>query len=34
MAWFGEALDWYHNNGLIPGLWKGITGQMVKMEKL
>lgn len=28
MAWFGEALDWYHNNGLLPGLWKGATGQL------
>lgn len=33
MAWLGEAIDWYHDNGLIPGLWKGITGQQ-SQEKI
>lgn len=27
MAWFGDFIDWYHDNGLLPGLWKGATGQ-------
>lgn len=27
MAWFGDFIDWYHDNGLLPGLWKGMTGQ-------
>lgn len=27
MSWFGNFIDWYHDNGLIPGIWKGITGQ-------
>lgn len=33
MAWFGDFIDWYHDNGLIPGLWKGITGQQ-SQEKM
>lgn len=33
MAWFGDFLDWYHNNGLLPGLWKGVTGQL-SQEKI
>lgn len=33
MAWFGDFLDWYHNNGLLPGLWKGATGQL-SQEKI
>lgn len=33
MAWFGDAIDWYHDNGLLPGLWKGMTGQL-SQEKL
>lgn len=27
MGWLADAFDWYHDNGIIPNLWKGFTGQ-------
>lgn len=27
MGWLSDAFDWYHDNGIIPNLWKGFTGQ-------
>lgn len=27
MSWLSDAFDWYHDNGIIPNLWKGFTGQ-------
>lgn len=33
MAWLGDFIDWYHDNGLLPGLWKGATGQQ-SQEKM
>lgn len=28
MSWFGDAINWWHNNGLLTGIWKGATGQL------
>lgn len=27
MSWLSGFFDWYHDNGIIPNLWKGFTGQ-------
>lgn len=28
MAWLSDFFNWYHDNGIIPNLWKGFTGQL------
>ena len=30
---FGKIFDWYHDNGIIPNIWKGVTGQF-SQEKI
>ena len=33
MAGFKGFFDWYHENGIIPNIWKGLTGQL-SQEKI
>ena len=33
MGGFKDFFDWYHDNGIIPNIWKGLTGQL-SQEKI
>ena len=34
MAGFKAFFDWYHENGILPNVWKGATGLKLILQKI